>query len=170
MPQGTTPGCLSFPERTEGERQTSVRGTGRTLLLTLLLRRLAPTPTAAFRRDTNGVGVSKGGQRLGYKRSQYRFPVGYIICTHSRSNHRAICTGFRGRHSCTHMHALLWRLSGYHTIKVFRVPLLKSYTGERTIGEILAFIEVRDLIHGHCIIILNIVLGRKFAHQNCSCR
>ncbi len=34
--------------------------------------------------------------------------------------------------------------------------LLKSYTGEQTIGEILAFIEVRDLIHGHCIIILNV--------------
>jgi hypothetical protein len=137
------------------KRQTPVRGTGRTLLLTLLLRRLAPTPTAAFRRDTNEVGVSKGGQRLGYKRSQYLFPVGYIICTHSRSNHRAICTGFRGRHSCTHMHALLWRLPGYHTIKmVFRLPLLKTYTEERTIREILAFIEVRDLIHCHCIIIM----------------
>ena len=54
------------------------------------------------------------------------------------------------------MHALLWRLAGYHTIKVFQVPLLNSYTGEQTIGEILAFIEVRNLIHGHSIIILNI--------------
>jgi hypothetical protein len=35
------------------------------------------------------------------------------------------------------VHALLRRLSGYHTIKVFRVPILKTYTGERTIGEIL---------------------------------
>ncbi len=42
-PQGTTPGRPSFPERTEHERQTSVRGTGRTLLLTF-----AASTTSAY--------------------------------------------------------------------------------------------------------------------------
>ena len=79
-------------------------------------------------------------------------------------------TGFRDRHCCMPMHALLCTFSGYCKIKVFCMSLLKRYTGEQTDGEVSMFIAVRELKNGHCIAILKVLLEQNFACQNCPSR
>jgi hypothetical protein len=65
------------------------------------------------------------------------------MCAHSRANLRAYRGGFRGRHCCTQVHALVCTFLEPSKMMDFLVPLSKRCTREQTIVKKFASIKVR---------------------------